>query len=201
MTDEPALPTDRYAPPDAAPAKKMTFPNPMLVVISGPSGVGKSTIVSVLAHDHPQVVPIVTATTRDRRDGEVDKVHYHFLSVDEFERMRNNPLVTLDEMPLMHRQRRQGEEGARDQRRQTRQGDRGAKPRGALGACHRPVGRGDDQAAAVRHERDAHDLPRRAAQLHPDDVRRLREPLARLAPRVRCNIRGRGGTPAPNLPR
>ena len=88
MTDEPALPTDRYAPPDAAPAKKMTFPNPMLVVISGPSGVGKSTIVSVLAHDHPQVVPIVTATTRERRADETDKVHYHFLSVEDFEALR-----------------------------------------------------------------------------------------------------------------
>jgi len=69
--------------------RRMTFPNPMLVVVSGPSGVGKSTIVAELARRRPQVVPIVTATTRDRRDGEVDKVHYHFLSVDEFERMRD----------------------------------------------------------------------------------------------------------------
>ncbi len=71
------------------PDKKMTFPNPMLVVVSGPSGVGKSTIVSVLAQQRPQVVPIVTATTRDRREGEVDKVHYHFLSLEEFERLRD----------------------------------------------------------------------------------------------------------------
>ena len=89
MTDEASTPSDeRYAPPDAAPAKKMTFPNPMLVVISGPSGVGKSTIVAVLARAHPQVVPIVTATTRERRTDEVDKVHYHFLSVEEFEALR-----------------------------------------------------------------------------------------------------------------
>ena len=60
MSEEVPPDSDRYAPPDAAPSKKMTFPNPMLVVISGPSGVGKSTIVAVLAHDHPQVVPIVT---------------------------------------------------------------------------------------------------------------------------------------------
>lgn len=71
------------------PEKRMTFPNPMLVVVSGPSGVGKSTIVAELARARPQVVPIVTATTRDRRNGEIDKVHYHFLSVDEFERMRD----------------------------------------------------------------------------------------------------------------
>jgi len=67
------------------PDKRMTFPNPMLVVVSGPSGVGKSTIVAELARRRPQVVPIVTATTRARRDGEVDGVHYHFLSDDEFE--------------------------------------------------------------------------------------------------------------------
>lgn len=67
------------------PDKRMTFPNPMLVVVSGPSGVGKSTIVAELARRRPQVVPIVTATTRARREGEVDGVHYHFLSEDEFE--------------------------------------------------------------------------------------------------------------------
>ena len=64
--------------------KRMTFPNPMLVVVSGPSGVGKSTIVAELARRRPQVVPIVTATTRARRSEEVDGVHYHFLSEDEF---------------------------------------------------------------------------------------------------------------------
>jgi guanylate kinase len=73
---------------DPEPDKRMTFPNPMLVVVSGPSGVGKSTIVAELADARPQVVPIVTATTRERRPGEIDKVHYHFLSVDEFARMR-----------------------------------------------------------------------------------------------------------------
>jgi guanylate kinase len=65
--------------------KRMTFPNPMLVVVSGPSGVGKSTIVAELARDHPQVVPIVTATTRPQRGDEIDGVHYHFLSDEEFE--------------------------------------------------------------------------------------------------------------------
>jgi guanylate kinase len=73
---------------DAEPDKRMTFPNPMLVVVSGPSGVGKSTIVAELARLHPQVVPIVTATTRDQRPGEIDHVHYHFLSTAAFERLR-----------------------------------------------------------------------------------------------------------------
>lgn len=70
--------------------KRMTFPYPMLVVVSGPSGVGKSTIVAELARRHPQVVPIVTATTRRRRRGEIDGVHYHFLTDDQFADLREN---------------------------------------------------------------------------------------------------------------
>jgi guanylate kinase len=69
--------------------KRMAFPNPMLVVVSGPSGVGKSTIVAELARDHPQVVPIVTATTRKQREGEVPGVHYHFLDRDAFMSLRD----------------------------------------------------------------------------------------------------------------
>jgi guanylate kinase len=71
------------------PQKRMTFPNPMLVVVSGPSGVGKSTIVAELARAHPQVVPIVTATTRKRRNGEVHGVHYHFMDRDDFIALRD----------------------------------------------------------------------------------------------------------------
>ncbi len=76
------------ATPEESAGKRMTFPNPLLVVVSGPSGVGKSTIVAELGRDHPQVVPIVTATTRPRRDGEIDDVHYHFLTTAEFELLR-----------------------------------------------------------------------------------------------------------------
>jgi guanylate kinase len=69
--------------------RRMTFPNPLLVVVSGPSGVGKSTIVAELARRHPQVVPIVTATTRERRGGETNGVHYHFLSPERFAELRD----------------------------------------------------------------------------------------------------------------
>jgi guanylate kinase len=73
---------------DPRPAKRLAFPNPLLVVVSGPSGVGKSTIVAELARRRPQVVPIVTATTRSLRNGELDKVHYHFLERAAFEDLR-----------------------------------------------------------------------------------------------------------------
>jgi guanylate kinase len=68
--------------------KRLTFPNPLLVVVSGPSGVGKSTIVADLTRKHPQVVPIVTATTRPRRQDETDNVHYHFLAPEAFDELR-----------------------------------------------------------------------------------------------------------------
>jgi guanylate kinase len=98
LTDElTAAPRDGESP---EPEKRMTFPNPMLVVVSGPSGVGKSTIVAELAANRPQVVPIVTATTRPRRPGEVDKVHYHFLSLEEFDRLRDED--GLLEWALVH---------------------------------------------------------------------------------------------------
>ena len=86
----------------ARPAKRLVFPNPMLVVVSGPSGVGKSTIVAELAHRHPQVVPIVTATTRERREGELDKVHYHFLTAEQFQQLRDRD--GLLEHALVHDQ-------------------------------------------------------------------------------------------------
>lgn len=69
------------------PEKRMTFPNPMLVVVSGPSGVGKSTVVAELGRRRPQVVPIVTATTRPQRPDEIDGVHYHFVSREVFEEL------------------------------------------------------------------------------------------------------------------
>ncbi len=56
-----------------------------LYVISGPSGAGKGTLVSALLKECPHIVLSVSATTRQPREGEIDGVHYHFLTVEEFE--------------------------------------------------------------------------------------------------------------------
>jgi len=59
-----------------------------LVVISGPSGVGKTTLLRRLLADLSSLVPSVSATTRPPRTGECDGVDYHFIPLDEFERRR-----------------------------------------------------------------------------------------------------------------
>lgn len=53
-------------------------------IISGPSGVGKSTVLKALLEKRPDLYFSVSATTRDPRPSEVDGVHYHFMDVDAF---------------------------------------------------------------------------------------------------------------------
>jgi guanylate kinase len=59
-----------------------------LIVISGPSGLGKSTVVGALADRHRFFFSI-SATTRTARPGETNGVAYYFVDSDEFERMRD----------------------------------------------------------------------------------------------------------------
>ncbi|MPZ74371.1 MAG: guanylate kinase [Nitriliruptorales bacterium] len=56
-----------------------------LVVVSGPGGVGKGTVVHSLLERHPHLWVSVSATTRAPRPGETDGVHYHFLDNAAFD--------------------------------------------------------------------------------------------------------------------
>ena len=57
-----------------------------LFVITGPSGVGKGTLINRLREDVPGIDLSVSATTRPHRPGERDGEHYHFLDAAEFDR-------------------------------------------------------------------------------------------------------------------
>ncbi len=59
----------------------------LLVVVAGPSGVGKGTVHAELRRRLPDAVLSVSATTRAPRPGEVDGVHYRFVDAPTFERM------------------------------------------------------------------------------------------------------------------
>jgi len=58
---------------------------PLLIVISAPSGAGKSTLCDRLLSEHDGIVYSVSCTTRPPRGGEVDGVHYYFLTPEVFE--------------------------------------------------------------------------------------------------------------------
>ena len=62
-------------------------PRPVLVVISGPSGVGKDATLQLMKENRYPFYFVVTATTRPRRASEVDGVDYHFVSVGDFAEM------------------------------------------------------------------------------------------------------------------
>jgi guanylate kinase len=69
--------TDRLPPPKPA----------RLVVLSGPSGVGKSSVIADVRERFPQVWLSVSATTRPPRPGEVEGEHYHFVDDHGFDRL------------------------------------------------------------------------------------------------------------------
>ncbi len=68
----------------------MSAPSPRpgrLTVLSGPSGVGKGSVIAAVRRRHPQVWLSVSVTTRSPRTGETDGVEYHFVDAAEFDRM------------------------------------------------------------------------------------------------------------------
>jgi guanylate kinase len=77
-----------------------------LTVLAGPTAVGKGTVTAWVREHHPEIWISVSATTRRRRPGEQDGVHYRFVSEDEFDR-----LVADDELlewAVVHRGARYG---------------------------------------------------------------------------------------------
>ncbi len=79
---------------------------PRLTVLAGPTAVGKGTLTGWVREHHPEIWISVSATTRRRRPGEQDGVHYHFVSEDEFDR-----LIADDELlewAVVHRGARYG---------------------------------------------------------------------------------------------
>jgi guanylate kinase len=69
------------AAPAPTPAKKSA---PLLILISAPSGAGKTTLVNLLLEAQPQMTRAITCTTREPRPGEKDGVDYHFLAAGDF---------------------------------------------------------------------------------------------------------------------
>ncbi len=77
-----------------------------LVVLAGPTAVGKGTVAAAVRERHPEVWISISATTRPPRAGEVDGVHYWFVSDEEFDRM-----IAADELlewAVVHKSARYG---------------------------------------------------------------------------------------------
>lgn len=73
----------------AIPSFSILNPNPLLIVISGPSGVGKDSVIEEMKSRGLPFHFVITATNRAPRPGEKDGVDYFFLTHDEFARMIN----------------------------------------------------------------------------------------------------------------
>lgn len=75
------MPAPATPPPPAG-----TTSAPVFLVLAGPAGSGKSTLCDRLVDELPGFERVITTTTRAPRDGEVDGVHYHFLTPEQFDR-------------------------------------------------------------------------------------------------------------------
>ncbi|MBE7540365.1 MAG: AAA family ATPase [Opitutaceae bacterium] len=87
------------------PAETPSAP-PVLLVIAGPAGSGKTTLCERMVREIPGFSRVVTATTRPPRDGEINGVHYHFLTPEEFDaRLADNAFL---EWAVVHQKHRYG---------------------------------------------------------------------------------------------
>ena len=77
-----------------------------LVVLAGPTAVGKGTVAACVRRFHPEIWISVSVTTRAARPGEVDGVHYHFIDDEEFDRLVADD--GLLEWAVVHRAARYG---------------------------------------------------------------------------------------------
>ena len=88
-------------------ARAESTPRPTrLVVLAGPTAVGKGTVAADLRKHHPEVWYSVSATTRPPRPGEQHGVHYWFVSDEEFDRMVEQD--ELLEWAVVHKAARYG---------------------------------------------------------------------------------------------
>lgn len=69
-------------------ARSAPTPKARLLVLSGPSGVGKSSVVGYLREHHPEIWFSVSVTTRPPRPGEIDGVDYFFVTHERFEQLK-----------------------------------------------------------------------------------------------------------------
>src|SRR3954465_5862808 len=58
---------------------------PVLLILAGPAGSGKSTLCDRLVAEYPTFSRVITTTTRAPREGEINGRHYHFLTLAEFD--------------------------------------------------------------------------------------------------------------------
>jgi len=84
---EQALSVSRESADFSAAVEKYLHPFPKVIIISGPSGVGKDSVIKRMRDLNHRFHFVVTATDRPPRPEEVDGIDYHFLSTPEFQRM------------------------------------------------------------------------------------------------------------------
>jgi len=103
-----------YSQGDALIQRLRATSRPRVFIISGPSGVGKDSVIEQLRSHYPNARYVVTATTRPMRRGEVDGIHYLFLGKQEFldglatNNFIEHALVYDNHSACYHQGRRQG---------------------------------------------------------------------------------------------